>query len=733
MINRYKILGLIVLLLAFAGVAVVALSFAAPARAQAQSGEASISYPVAELGNCGSKEACKSYCNNPANMEACVSFAQAHGLMNKDEAAKAQKFGQALQSGGGPGGCRSPQECDRFCSTLANLDTCIKFAEEQGIKDENITEGKKIQTYLRSGGQMPGGCTSKESCDNYCGDFSHAKECMEFSQKTGVGPRPGEGPDKDLSPEQAQRLMELVSSGQSPGGCKTKDQCESYCQDSAHFEECANFAQKAGLMNEKDAEMMRKTGGKGPGGCNSKQSCEAFCNDPANREACFNFAKEHNLISEADLKQMQEGTVRMRQGLENAPAEVVACLKSTLGPNVIEQIQSGTLVPGPTIGDTMKNCFDKFGQRMSPNEGMNKMPPEMESCVKTKLGDTWDKIKSGQTQMTPEMGDVFRVCGEQMRLMNPNMGGPNGPEGQGGPNGGPGGPGGPGSPGMGGPSPEALQGFLRSAPQEIQSCLQEKLGGDFEALRSGQKQPGSDIGDKMKSCFESFKPQRPEDMRGGPGQSGPGGPNGGPMGPGQNGPMGPRPEGNGPQINLPPQVAACVKSAVGEGAFEAMSRGQADQGVQNSVGECMRRFQEEMNRSQGPTNSPMPPQGMMQPGQPTGPIPSQNGPGVPPPPPGSVPPPSGDMQGQIPMGTQIPMDAQAPQGSYVPPPSGETAPPPDYVKPPETTTAPPPADTTAAPPPSDTTTAPPPPPADSTAIQPAPGLLFRVFAPLLGF
>ena len=708
-------------------------AYGAFAHAQTPSGESSITFPVAELGNCGSKDACKSYCGDPANIEACVVFGKTHGLMNQEEASRAQKFAKTLQSSGGPGGCRSPQECDKFCSTLANLETCIKFAEEQGIKDENITEGKKIQSYLKSGGQMPGGCTSKDSCEDYCGDFSHAQECMEFAQKSGLeGPSRDGGPDKNLSSEQAQRLMQMTRNGETPGGCKNRQACESYCSNDANREECAKFMEKAGLMNAQEAEMMRKTGGKGPGGCNSKESCDAFCNPPANRETCFNFGKEHGLISEQDLKQMQEGMTRMRQGLDSAPPEVVACLKSTLGPNVIDQIQAGTLVPGPNIGDAMKGCFEKFGQNMSPRGEMNQMPPEMASCVKAKLGGAFDNVRSGQAEMTPEMGDAFRVCGEQMRLLDPNMQG--GPNDRGGP--GPNGERDPGPNGQDGSSSEGMRNFLRSAPQEIQSCLQNKLGGDFEALRSGTQQPGQDIREKMKSCFESFRPQDPQNMDPRQGQE-----------PGQPDPNGIRPGGEGNAPNLPPGAMDCIKNAAGANAIGRMQSGQIDDTLRSAIQNCAgrsegqapqqpRNFREGEPNPSSPDNFPrqrmplpsgekrMPPSpGETRPGEPQPPInmDGQPFPGSFPPPPGSEP--SGEMQSQVPMGTQLPM------GSFVPPPTGETAPPPDYVKPPETT-APPTTDTPTAPPPTDTTTAPA--PTDTASPAPTGGSILGIFARLLG-
>src|SRR3989344_2993157 len=74
--------------------------------------ENTITFPVAELGGCESKEACHAYCENPANHEACISFAEAHGLMSEEEIAIARKIGTQT----GPGGCVGLQ-CKAYCDS----------------------------------------------------------------------------------------------------------------------------------------------------------------------------------------------------------------------------------------------------------------------------------------------------------------------------------------------------------------------------------------------------------------------------------------------------------------------------------------------------------------------------------------------------------------------------------------------------------------------------------------
>lgn len=397
------------------------VSFSQSALAQGEGGLAGISYPVAELGSCDSKEACRAYCEKGDHMDACITFGKKHGLITDEEARRAETFSARIKTKSGPGGCGSPESCRAYCEVIANLEECISFAEKHDFKGDNYEHGKKIGLYLKSGGTMPGGCTGKSSCETYCSDFSHAEECYEFAKKAGISQsresKPGEDLDEDHEPtlEQMKKLVELVKNGETPGDCNSRNSCEAYCRAEGHFEECAAFGEKMGFLSKEKADMIRKTGGKGPGGCASEKECRAYCNDPTNREMCFKFAEEHGLISEDELKRTKEGMVRMRQGLANAPEEVKSCLSSVLGAAALEDIQSGELTPGPEIGETMRNCFEKFGGEHNPRGVFESAPEEVKICLREKLGSQYENVQSGNAEITPEHGDVMRACFEQFQ------------------------------------------------------------------------------------------------------------------------------------------------------------------------------------------------------------------------------------------------------------------------------------------------------------------------------
>lgn len=551
-----------------------------------------ITFPIAELGGCTDKAACHAYCELGEHMDACVAFAESHGLMTKSEAERSTKFATKIKGGGGPGGCTSPGACRAYCEDIAHLDACIAFAGTQGFKGPEYEQGKKIASYVKGGGKMPGGCTSRMSCQTYCSDFSHAEECSAFAAKAGVM-EDGDRGEHDPTPAQLKQLGELAAKGETPGGCTTKDACMTYCQDFAHHEECLAFGERLGFIKKGDAERIRQFAGeqgfKGPGGCDSEASCHAFCNEASNREICFAFAEKNGLIPKEQMEEMKEGLVRLRQGLENAPEEVRECLTSTLGVDAIADIQSGKFVPGPAIGEQMRGCFEKFGGNHDPSKELQKAPPEVTACLKEKLGDQFADLRSGKTKPTPEIADQFRVCFQQMQISRGDWGGPQDEESD--------------RPMQGGkqgmPSLEQIKATFRSVPPEVAACLKEKLGGDFEKIQTGIMLPTPDLGSKMQACFSSFRP-----MMEGAGS-------GTMTRPVMGVPMQEGTVGSGQFLErFPPEVATCVKEKLGEGVLEKLGQTRPTPAQEEQIRSCLMLIKSEgglMPRVPASSVMPMPP------------------------------------------------------------------------------------------------------------------------------
>jgi hypothetical protein len=213
-----------------------------------------VTYPVAELGNCNSQSECQSYCDNSNNMETCISYAEKNGMMAADEVAEARKVMPYLKRGETPGGCKSQKECDAYCEDDAHLTECIDFAVKAGFID--------------------------------------AKEA-EMAKKTG---------------------------GKGPGGCK-RDECKAYCDKEENFPTCIEFAYSNGMMSKEEYEMAKKTGGKGPGNCKGKEECDAYCK--SNELECMKWGMEKGLAPDMneESKCMMECMVRLNVVCKPGPQE----------------------------------------------------------------------------------------------------------------------------------------------------------------------------------------------------------------------------------------------------------------------------------------------------------------------------------------------------------------------------------------------------------------------------
>jgi hypothetical protein len=366
-----------------------------------------ITFPVVELGECADREECFAYCEDETHIQECVDFAERHGLIAPEDAAIARKYPEVVAQGG-PGGCDSMSDCEAYCTDIAHIGECVTFAEKYGlVGSEELAEAKQIAQALSQGAKMPGGCTHKMGCKTYCEDMSHAEECLAFAEAAGM-----------MSQEEiaeAKQMIPFIQKGEMPGQCTTKRECEDYCGSEEHFDECVGFAEKSGLISAEDAEMARKIGGKGPGGCDSKFECEIYCDTEENQRECFNFAKEHSLLSAEELAQVEEGVGRLRAGLDQAPDEVRTCLKETLGEETMKRIEEGSVLPSPEMGEKMKECFAGYVDEMQKKleDALAEASEETKDCVKEKAGaENLAKIRAGEPP-SPEAGGAIRSCFEK--------------------------------------------------------------------------------------------------------------------------------------------------------------------------------------------------------------------------------------------------------------------------------------------------------------------------------
>ncbi|MCX6751544.1 MAG: hypothetical protein NT161_02120 [Candidatus Nomurabacteria bacterium] len=432
-----------------------------PLQSQEQKNLGDIQYPVLELGSCANKESCKTYCDKPENVNACLNFAEKNNLMQKEEIDAAKNF----QDNGmvGPGGCKGKDKCDTYCSDPVHVDECITFAEKNGLMSSSeLGEAKKVQAAIAKGIKPPA-CGGKKNCETYCSSSEHMEECMNFSIeagimdpqkqeeskkvlvaiKQGIKPPACKGKEEcdaycgthmeecmtfslaagmvpDNQKEQMQKTLDAFKKGIKPPACQPNqpDQsgkpnqsrqglqsCDQYCAESSHVEECVKFSVAIGNMTEEQGQNSIKNGNRGPGGCIGKDACDTFCNNPDNEETCFNFAKDNGMIPKEDLQKMEEGQQKMKDAFSSIPPEVLDCLTSTVGADVVEKMKTGSVV-GRKFGDSINQCFQKSGvQERPPGQdlpGQNQTDQNQNNQgQQNQQGQQGDKFKPGLGNINP--------------------------------------------------------------------------------------------------------------------------------------------------------------------------------------------------------------------------------------------------------------------------------------------------------------------------------------------
>lgn len=296
------------------------------------------------------------------------------------------------------GGCESKAECHAYCDTLSHISECVSFAETHGLMDQD--EARDARAFAKLGGTGPGGCTSKDSCETYCENQAHMRQCIAFARDSGVM--------SVADVAEAEKVAEYLESGGSlPGGCSGERECRVYCENETHVEECMAFALKAGFMTEQEAEIFKKTGGMGPGGCHGS-ACESYCDNDSHREECVAFALEHNLLSEEDQERMREGMEKAREAIEKAPPEVLSCIEAAIGNDVVARTRSGTGFVSVRLGEVLPQCFREV---MGTGEKGPFTPGSSATdCLRKVFGEDFQaKMQNGEIDPSAR-DDEIRTC-----------------------------------------------------------------------------------------------------------------------------------------------------------------------------------------------------------------------------------------------------------------------------------------------------------------------------------
>lgn len=276
--------------------------------------DSNITYPIKELGSCKDKADCASFCSKNENMVACMDFAEKQGLLSGEDLRISKIVAEKISKGQTPGACKDQDSCEKFCKDkVENINACISFAEELNILPANeLAQAKNIAKALKEGAKLPGQCKTKDDCENYCEDGAHIDECLSFAEVANIL-----GPDEL---KDAKKMASFLKSGETPGKCKDKKDCENYCNDSSNGDECLNFAKKAGLISKEEEDMMNNGGEK------------------------------------------------IKQALENLPpevkGEVEACLNSKIGADKLDKVMNKEENITKNQGESLQSCFAGIEAKM---------------------------------------------------------------------------------------------------------------------------------------------------------------------------------------------------------------------------------------------------------------------------------------------------------------------------------------------------------------------------------
>jgi len=280
-----------------------------------------------------------------------------------------------------PGNCNTRYKCLQYCEVPANTLECVNFAEAAGfISEDEAAQARKYVPLILQG-VTPGKCDTKERCESYCQDPVNTLECMEFAVKYEVLPL------DEL--EILKKILPFMRAGKMPGGCRSKDECETYCSLDGNFEECLDIGLALGVIKPEEVELIRKSGGKGPGGCRSKESCEAFCQKTENQNECTDFAVKIGLITEEEAEQARAAG-DVGQCFQEADEQIISCFITNLGTDLFEQMKAGKMPYDIAIIENMRAaqaCVKQYSDQATDQlEDFLKALPAADSCITAEFG-----------------------------------------------------------------------------------------------------------------------------------------------------------------------------------------------------------------------------------------------------------------------------------------------------------------------------------------------------------
>lgn len=239
-------------ILSFVGIALLVFAtnpVTSQEEAPATNPAAQFTFPIEELGGCSDLGSCTDYCEDPVNHNSCMDFAKKNGFYKEDHTLYAtDDFWQDTQN---ELGCNSYEGCSNFCSDPANFEACDSFAKRSEIPGGYTDQPDKPE-YLEIA-QTTLGCNSLDTCATFCDDPANTQSCTDFANQVGLlGGTQTAGPSGCQTPEtcsaycsdpnnfsECSNFTPSPEDFTGPGGCTDEASCRSHCEQNP--DECRSY------------------------------------------------------------------------------------------------------------------------------------------------------------------------------------------------------------------------------------------------------------------------------------------------------------------------------------------------------------------------------------------------------------------------------------------------------------------------------------------------------------
>lgn len=248
-------------------------------------------YPIAELGNCRDQQECYYYCEVPRNTPACWSYSTyilqknvlGVTITSPDEVAREHGITFPIPE---LGNCATAQACMIYCSQPQNYQVCTAFGEKKGLvktsSQPKNTISSTVMERILVDAKAQLNCDSKASCQTLCDIPSNQQRCQQFAQSEGLVTQPT---SSQISASQAT----ILQAAQQDLGCSSISSCTQYCNNSSHYQQCQTFAAQHNLtppsqMQQQSQQQSLPEGVVVTPPCNTPTSCAKWCTN--NPEQC---------------------------------------------------------------------------------------------------------------------------------------------------------------------------------------------------------------------------------------------------------------------------------------------------------------------------------------------------------------------------------------------------------------------------------------------------------------